>query len=65
MAGEFITEKFSFDNPEEDILALFASGWVVSRVLLVSDVAEAAAIIIRSPWTRKGQPPVWPDLKRL
>ena len=41
-------EKFSF----EPILALFASECVVvSMVLLVSDVAEAAASIIGSPWT--------------
>ena len=46
---EFMTEKFSFAVPVEDILALFASGDVVSMDLLLSDVAEAAASIIGSP----------------
>ena len=49
LAGEFMTEKFSFAAPVEDILALFASGDVVSMDLLLSDVAEAAASIIGSP----------------
>ena len=52
LAGEFMTEKFSFAAPEEDIpaiLALFAAE-CVSTVRLPSDVAEAAESIIGSPW---------------
>ena len=49
LAGEFMTEKFSFAAPVEDILALFAAE-CVSTVRLPSDVAEAAESIIGSPW---------------